>query len=313
MTKSIGIDIGGTNFRIGVFEDLKLLNEIRIQANLSDLCKSSQPDIAWNAILGIIGNSIADVLVKHGNIKHIGIGFPGFIHPKTKVISESPNLPGLKNVNLASNLSTLLKKKFHIDNIIVENDALAAAYGEYCLAQQETPSLLYFGLGTGVGGGLILDGQPYMGENGMAMEIGHIIVKPNGRLCGCGNLGCVEQYASATGVEKTYFQATGKNYTASKISDLAQNGDTKALAAFQLAGEYLAVSVAHTLKILDIPTVLIGGGLSKSWGLMKKSFDQTLNENLIPVLRGKPHILISTAEDSAGMLGAAMLALKAIN
>ncbi len=194
--------------------------------------------------------------------------------------------------------------------------ALAAAYGEYSQRDQQVSSMLYFGLGTGVGGGLILLGSPYAGEHGMAMEAGHIIVTPNGRACGCGNLGCVEQYSSASAVALSYADATkaslsNKKYTAHEIASLARSGDQDAISAFVLAGRSLAIAAAHTLKVIDVPTIVIGGGMSHAWDLMQTSFNTTLEENLIPVLRGKTQLIISTLKDKAGMLGAAILAAKA--
>lgn len=310
MAKSIGIDIGGTNFRIGVFNQLTLLAETRFQANFSDLCKTNTPEVAWNAIVDCIANGIESVVNQHHDIQHIGIGFPGFIDPSSKVISASPNLPGLKNVNLTRDLSKALADKHQLTSVIVENDALTAAYGEYCMAGKKHSSLLFVGLGTGVGGGLILTDQPYAGEHGMAMEIGHIIVHPNGRHCGCGNHGCVEQYASATGVEISYAELTQKQSKAHQIAALARNDDKNAIAAFQIAGENLGIAVAHTLKIIDVSALVIGGGLSQAWDLMETSFNKSLQANLIPVLRGKTQLSVSTVEDKAGMLGAAMLAQK---
>lgn len=310
MAKSIGIDIGGTNFRIGVFEHLTLLTETRFQANFSELCKKNSPETAWAAIVNCIAKGIETVMVEHQDIQSVGIGFPGFIDPLTKLISESPNLPGLKNVNLKEDLSQALKKQDKLNKIIVENDAVAAAYGEYYMAGKQSPSLLFVGLGTGVGGGLILAGQPYGGEHGMAMEIGHIIVKPNGRPCGCGNHGCVEQYASASAIQISYAESAQQQSTADKIAEFASHGDKAAIAAYALAGESLAIGIAHTLKIVDVTAIVIGGGLSKAWSLMESSFNTTLQANLIPVLRGKPQITVSKFEDKAGMFGAAMLAKK---
>lgn len=310
MTKSIGIDIGGTNFRVGVFEHVSLITETRVQANFSTICKTKPADEAWLAILDLIANSVEKAISQHQDIRHIGIGFPGFINPETNILSESPNLPGLQNINLALDLTKRLNQNVQISPVVVENDALAASYGEYCLIEETTDSLLYFGLGTGVGGGLILSGKPYAGRHGMAMEVGHIIVAPNGRLCGCGNSGCVEQYASASGVEHSYFEKTSQQLTAYQIASAARQGDQAAIAAFSLAGERLAIAVAHTLKVVDVSTVVIGGGMSKAWDLMQASFDQSLQDNLIPVLRGKTHIIISSIEDKAGMLGAAMMAVN---
>jgi len=309
MIKTIGIDIGGTNFRVGVFEDLTLISENRFQTNFSTVFKQNDAKTAWQSVVSEIANGIAAALTEHPDVRHIGIGFPGFIDPKTKTISQSPNLPGLQNAALTQDLKKQLLQ-YNIERIHIENDALAAAYGEYSVIKTETPSLVYFGLGTGVGGGLIICGVPFSGFHGMAMEVGHIIVEANGRQCGCGNLGCVEQYASATAVENSYFETTSQKHNAHAIADCARKGDQAAKDAFITAGQSLAIAVAHTLKIVDVPTVMIGGGMSQAWDLMQAAFDQTLNEHLIPVLRGKIKVVTSSVNDTAGMLGAAQLALR---
>lgn len=303
MVKAIGLDVGGTNLRIGVFEGLQLLNESRVQANFSNICESNTPETAWQEILKTTADGIEAVLRQYPDIEHIGIGFPGFIDPNTHLIAQSPNLPGLSNVNLAMDLSGRLQKK-----VIVENDANAAALGEYFLAGKPATGLIYLGLGTGVGGGLILQGKPYVGHHGCAMEVGHIIVEPGGRLCGCGNLGCMEQYASASGVSLTYYNATQKERTAAEIAALARAGRGNAIKAYEVAAETLAQALASILKVLDVQHIIIGGGMAGAWDLMQKTFNQRLNQDLMPVLRQKIKVEVSTAEDIAGMLGAAMLA-----
>ncbi|MFV1921608.1 MAG: ROK family protein [Methylotenera sp.] len=303
MAKTIGIDVGGTNLRIGVFEETTLVEEKRIHADFSSICKQNAPDTAWQVILTATVDGIKQVLDGHPAVEHIGIGFPGFIDPVSNTIAQSPNLPGLLNVNLAQDLAALIQKK-----VVVENDANAAAFGEYYLANQPASGLIYLGLGTGVGGGLIINGKPYVGHHGCAMEVGHIIIEPEGRLCGCGNLGCMEQYASATGVSLSYYQATQKKRTAEEIAQLARNGRENAIKAFNIAGASLAQALASILKVTDVQHVIIGGGLTAAWDLMAASFNQRLQQDLIPVLRQKVKVDISTAQDIAGMLGAAMLA-----
>jgi glucokinase len=303
MPKAIGIDVGGTNLRIGVFDGLVLLQEIRFQADFSLICKQNNPEIAWQAILDATANAIQNVLAQYPEVQHIGIGFPGFIDPQTSTIAQSPNLPGLVSVNLAKDLSRRLNK-----TIVVENDANAAAYGEYCLAGKPEGGLIYLGLGTGVGGGLILQGRPYAGSHGCAMEAGHIIVEHGGRLCGCGNHGCVEQYASASGVSISYYNATNKQYTAAEIAQFAIADDEHAIHAYQVAAIALAQALASILKVVDVKNVVIGGGMVGAWSLMQSAFNQHLSQDLIPVLRGKILVSTSKAHDIAGMLGAAMLA-----
>ncbi len=303
MALALGIDVGGTNCRIGVFDGLKLIEETRFQADFMQVCLNNSPNVAWQQILNLMEKAIRSILEQH-DAATIGIGFPGFIDPLTKNIAQSPNLAGLKNVNLAANLSQRLGK-----TVTVENDANAAAYGEYCFAGQPKGGLIYLGLGTGVGGGLILNGQPYAGQHGTAMEVGHLIIEPNGRLCGCGNLGCMEQYASANGVSISYFNATQQKRTAAEIAKLAEQGDVHAQTAYTIAAHALAQSLASILKIIDVKTVVIGGGLIGAWPLMKQSFTARLEADLIEVLRQKIEIKLSKTGDVAGMLGAAMLAV----
>lgn len=308
MALSIGIDIGGTNLRIGVFNGLQHIDETRFEANFSQICKENAPDEAWQKILNVTANAIQTVLQKHPDVETIGIGFPGFIDPQKQTIAQSPNLPGLKNVNLAADLSLIIGKKAKIKQMVVENDANAAAYGEYCLASKPEGGLIYLCLGTGVGGGFVdAHGKLYSGGNGVAMEVGHIIIEPNGRQCGCGNKGCMEQYASASGVAISYFNATQKQLNAHEIANLAKNGDEAAIAAYERAANVLGQTLASMTKVIDIKNVLIGGGLTGAWPLMQTAFNQRLEADLIPVLRGKIQVKISKANDTAGMLGAAML------
>lgn len=325
----MGIDVGGTNLRLGILDtgilntaisdtafsnSSLLIDDIRFQANFSEICKNNPADIAWHKILEVTANAINEMLKKHPKVSAIGIGFPGFIDPKTQKILQSPNLPGLVNVDLSADLSALVNLP-----VLVENDALVAAYGEFSslnLADKSTDTeviketvqdLIYVGLGTGVGGGLILNGQPFGGQHGMAMEIGHMITVPNGRLCGCGNRGCMEQYASATGVALSYQELTGQNITVDAIASLARAGDVNAINAYASAGFNLATAMANILKVLDVRVILIGGGMSLAWDLMTDVFNATLNAALIPVLRGRVEVKISSTGDQAGIIGAALL------
>lgn len=309
MSKLIGIDVGGTNLRVGVVEcrdsnDASFIEEMRFQADFSGLCKSHAPEQAWQQILGTVADAVKAVCAKYPDVSALGIGFPGFIDPATQKISQSPNLPGLANVDLSADLTALVNLP-----VIVENDALAAAYGEYVMHPVKTGNLIYLGLGTGVGGGLILNGKPFQGQHGVAMEVGHMIVQPDGRLCGCGNRGCMEQYASASGVAISYFEASKQQCTAAEIARLAGEGDQAAQAAYSLAGEMLAKALAHILKVIDVTEILIGGGMSAGWPHMEPAFQRQLESDLIPVLRGKVNVRISNIGDQAGMLGAAMLAI----
>lgn len=295
----IGIDVGGTNFRLGVFSGLDLVLEKRFEADFAGLCGRADDPLA--VIIATMASAIAEALDGFPDVAAIGLGFPGFIDPESGRLASSPNLPNLTDVDLVGPLSS----RFGLP-VRLENDALAAAYGESLSCR--IGSLVYVGLGTGVGGGLILNGLPYPGEHGVAMEIGHIIVEPGGRTCGCGNSGCLEQYASASGVSKTYFELAGSRLPAKEIAIRADAADPAALAAFDLAANMLGAALSHILKVIDVTDVVIGGGMKDAWYLMEKAFLARLEADLIPVLRGKIHIVLSTTGDNAGMLGAAHLA-----
>jgi glucokinase len=301
---ALGIDVGGTNIRFGVFDGYQLINSVRLEANLSQLCKDNSPESAELAVVHVLSGEIINIIEKYPDIQSVGIGFPGFIHPHSKKIIQSPNLPGLSYFDLQGQLAIVLNLP-----VTIENDANAAAYGEYCLAGKPEGGLIYLGLGTGVGGCLIVDGKLYTGQQGFAMEIGHIIIEPDGRQCGCGNKGCMEQYASASGVAMSYFNATQERLSAHQIAELVDGGDKAAIEAYVLAANALAQALASIVKVLDIKNVVIGGGMTAAWPLMQQAFNTRLDADLIPALRGGVEVKVSTAEDAAGMLGAVMLAL----
>lgn len=304
----IGIDVGGTNFRLGVVQDARVVWEKRFQADFAGLCRRSTPHAALDSILTILHAAITEARAAYPAINSIGIGFPGFIDPRSRHILSSPNLPNL----LDADLVTPLRSRCRLP-VVLENDASAAAYGEYVLSGKADGDLIYIGLGTGVGGGLVLGGRVHGGGNGVAMEIGHMIVEAEGRLCGCGNHGCLEQYASTSGVVKSYEVLTGKSLTAFEIAKLAGQHDGMAIRVYEQAGEYLAGSLADIVKVVDVSRVVIGGGMSASWPLMKDAFERRLEHDLIPVLRGKLNVSISQAQDQAGIIGAARLSGDAVS
>lgn len=305
----IGVDVGGTNLRVGVVNRNGLAWEHRTQADFSRLCRDKAPAEALEDILDTLSAAIRQAMIRYPNVLAVGIGFPGFIDPLTQRVAQSPNLPGLLDVDLVGPLSQLLGLP-----VLVENDALAAGYGEFVLDDGGVRSLVYVGLGTGVGGCVVIDGKPYPGMHGVSMEIGHIIVEPDGRLCGCGNRGCLEQYASASGVALNYAELTGrKSVDSALVSHLASQGDVNAIAAYRRGAEVLAQGLATILKVLDVTHIVIGGGMSLSWNLMQEAFDARLQRDLIPVLRNHVSVSISRCGDQAGIVGAALLAFALKN
>lgn len=299
---SLGVDIGGTNLRVGVVQARKVIHEQRFPADFSSICKQHAPAIALQEILRISLSALQQAIKLYPGVGAIGMGFPGFIDPQSGYVMQSPNLPGLRNVDIAGELSRLVGLP-----VKMENDALVAALGEFMLLEAAPRSMVYIGLGTGVGGGLIHAARPYPGEHGIAMEVGHIITEPGGRKCGCGNHGCLEQYAAAPGVITSYALAMGDTLSARDIADRAAQGDAAALEAYVLAGQHLGRAIAHIAKILDPQLVLIGGGMSQAWPYFAPAMHAQLDQDSIPVLKGKIDIKASGSSDQAGIIGAAHL------
>lgn len=301
-TLRIGVDVGGTNLRVGVVRGHQILWEHRHGADFSQICRNNTAPQAMEKIIAELVAAVGRARQQYPEVASVGIGFPGFIDPATGIVSLSPNLPGLSDIDIATPLAQQLGIPVRL-----ENDALAAAYGEYLLAAPQPESLIYLGLGTGVGGGLVLNGKPYPGQHGVSMEVGHIIVQSGGRLCGCGNRGCLEQYASASGVAISYRELSKNALDAGSIAALAGQGDAHAVEAFRYAAEMLAAALAHILKVVDVAQVVIGGGMVAAWPLLQPRFDECLDAALIPALRGRIRVTLAKAGDQAGMIGAAAL------
>jgi len=306
MARVLAADIGGTNLRLALIDDSGLfIDECRVEANLSRHNQNTRED-AENYIL----NSLCDAISpfqKKNPVSGIGIGFPGFFRGPTGILAASPNLPLLNEFALGQRLSERLGIR-----VAIQNDALCAAIGEQRFgAGQGHENLLHITLGTGVGGGLILNGSPYTGERGMAMEFGHLrVVHKHGRSCGCGNSGCLEAYASATAVSLLFTEKTGINADARVVYEQACDGNKDAALILKKSGLYLGQAIAEAVKLLDIETVTVSGGLSHAWHLIHPPLMAELNDNLIPPLRGKVSVIQSTLGDNAGLLGAAAIASR---
>jgi len=297
----LAADVGGTNIRAAVINpDGSIRKEQRVQADLSaaDVSENDVIDALEGALTGLVGDE--------ENITAIGIGFPGFFRGDSGILASSPNIPALRDVELAEAMSKRMKLP-----VSVQNDGLCAAIGEHQFGVgEERSNLLHITLGTGIGCGLILNNQPFTGDNGMAMEFGHLCVHTGdkARLCGCGNYGCVEAYASATAISSRYAKQSGQHKDAASIYKMACKENKAAINVFEEAGMYLGLAVAEAVKLLDIHLVSISGGLTGAWPLLHAPLISALESNLISPQRGKVIVRRSSLNDNAGLLGAAMLA-----
>ncbi|RMH19461.1 MAG: ROK family protein, partial [Gammaproteobacteria bacterium] len=213
----------------------------------------------------------------------------------------------LKNIDLAGQLSRYLNR-----SVCVQNDALCAAIGEqHYGAGQGITDLIHVTLGTGIGGGLIINDRPYFGRGGMAMEIGHLQIESGepARRCGCGQSGCLEAHASATALSRQYQESTGKMLTGEELFQQAESGDHFARQLFEKAGNYLGMALSHCVKILDIHHITISGGPIGAWPLLYPHLIESLRSRVLAPQRRAIQVVPSSLDDQAGILGAAVLAL----
>lgn len=304
---AVGIDMGGTNIRLAlVSDDGTIIGSARYKTSAQE---GKDPVISR---LSSAASQIISEGRNHGTMIGVGIGAPGLI--ENGVVRCSPNLPGWNDVPLQRILGEALSLP-----VILENDANAVAYGEKSMgAGKGLNSLICITLGTGVGGGLILGGKIWRGAFGMAGEVGHMIVEPEGNKCSCGNRGCLETYASATGIVRMAKEAVDNGeagwdvgtLTTEVIDEAARRGDKIALRIFSEAGRYLGIGVASLLHILNPEAVVIGGGVVKAWELFYPSMAEEINRRCFREIKERTRIIPAFLGDNAGMLGAARLAFE---
>jgi glucokinase len=267
---AIGVDLGGTNLRIAALDvEGRLLKKVTLGTKIA---------LGRAPVLDDMSDAIRRLSEKYGNGSNligIGIGVPGIIDMESGMIRESPNLPGWSDTAVRAEVERRLGTR-----VILENDANAAGFGESWLgASRLVSDMAMITLGTGVGGGLVLNGRVWHGMNGMAGELGHTTVEPDGVRCGCGNLGCVEQYASATAIVRMAKEAivsgrapelakaanSDPEFSAKVVYNLAIQGDEEARRIFRVVGRALGILLANLINSLNLPMYVIGGGVSSAW------------------------------------------------
>jgi glucokinase len=247
----------------------------------------------------------------------ISVAVPGTVNVQEGVVVKAPNVPCLDGFRLAAALSSELNLP-----AILENDANAAAVGEMWQgAGRGRNTIVCVTLGTGVGGGIILEGKLWRGVDGSAAEIGHMGVDPFGGVaCTCGSRGCLEVYASATAIVRMTREArprypdsvlhSAEQLTAQQIYDAGMDGDELALEVFRRMGVYLGIGLANLINILNPEMIVIGGGVVNGWDLFAKHMLQQVAERAFPLPAARVKIMPGECGDDAGLLGAAHLALS---
>jgi glucokinase len=312
MGLAVGIDVGGTKIAGGVVDEVgKILATARRESPATDT----------EAIERNIQDLVAELRADH-DVEAVGIGAAGFVDSGRSTVMFAPNL-AWRDEPLRADLEKLIDLP-----VVVENDANAAAWGEFTFgAGEDVEDTLLVTVGTGVGGGIVLNGQLHRGAFGVAAEIGHMRVVPDGRICGCGNKGCWEQYASGTAlVRDTKEQAREGSLIARSlvdraggvesisgplITDAARDGDSFAREQLAVLGRWLGEGIASLTAVLDPAVVVIGGGVSEAGDLLLEPIRAHYRANLTG-RHYRPELEVRAAllGNKAGMIGAADLARR---
>jgi glucokinase len=310
VTLAIGIDIGGTKVAAGVVDE---------DGNVLATVRRRTPSRDPEHLVDVVNEIVRQLLAEH-DVGCIGVGAAGFVDADRTTVLFAPNL-AWRNTELKEQISSRVDMP-----VAIENDANAAAWAEYRYgAGERQRNVVCLTIGTGIGGGIIIDNKLYRGGFGIAGEPGHVRVVPGGRQCGCGNFGCWEQYCSGTALVRAAREVATERPDDGKrlvgvagsveaidgpaVTRAAQEGDPAALDCFEEIGRWLGQGIADLTAVLDPGRFVIGGGVSDAGDLLL----QPARETFASVLSGRGHrpapdIVRASLGSEAGLIGAADLA-----
>ncbi|MBQ3022598.1 MAG: ROK family protein [Clostridia bacterium] len=301
----IGVDIGGMSIKAGIVsEDGKILTKCAVPTPCND------EDAFCRAMLECIKKAMDEANIGIDEIKSIGVGSPSAVEREEGILLEAENI-GYKRIYARD----FLQKSLGDIPVFVDNDANCAALGEY-YKSKKSPHFIFITLGTGIGGGVILDGKLFLGSNGAAGELGHIVTRAGGRECNCGRRGCWEKYGSMTGLIETAterrdeMKSLGKNdeITGKLIFDLSEKGDDGAKKIVSDWIEEVAIGVVDMINIFQPDEIVIGGAVSAQGDvILLPLIDYAKKHAFCADEIGIPEISMSKIGGDAGIIGAAFL------
>lgn len=320
MQKLIGIDLGGTTTKFAFLDtDGNILSKWRIKTDISDDGSHIVPNIVKS-----INKQISKEDYKVSDFLGIGMGTPGAVDRDNGTVIGAYNLNWRTKQPVRKQIQAGIGLPF-----VIENDANSAAMGEYWRgAGDDAEDVVFVTLGTGVGGGVITNGQLVHGVNGGGGEIGHVTVVPDGFQCTCGKKGCLEQYASATGVVNVAIDMakdfmgnsrlkeqidSNQKISSKAVFFLADQGDILANQIVDRVCKYLGLALSHVGNTLNPENIIIGGGVSNAGNTLLQPTTRYFQKNSFPSVRDSTKIKLAQLGNDAGVIGAASLALQLKN
>jgi glucokinase len=306
-------DLGGTHLRVAAVDcDGKIYFR-----QMHPTPRAEEPNEIVRELAAAVRECEHELAELGGAFSAASIAVPGTVNVAEGLVVQAPNVPSLDGFRLRAALQSEFKWP-----VILENDGNAAAIGEMWRgAGQGYRTIICVTLGTGVGGGIILDGKLWRGADGSAGEIGHIGVDPfAGVPCTCGSQGCLEVYASATAIVRMTRETVAhypnsvlhhiEDLTSEKVYRAGKEGDELALEVFRRMGVYLGIGLASLINLLNPEVIVVGGGLANGWELFEKHMQQKIIERAFPIPVRSVKIVRAQCGDDAGLLGAARLAFE---
>lgn len=297
-------DLGGTNLRMAAVDGGGLVRH---------LVKRPVPkSVSPGQLIELIGEMTTDCRGPFGKAEQFrAVAFTAPA-PVAKnfdgILTKLPNLPTLVGMNLKTELETLFDLP-----VTIENDATAAAIGENWIgASKDVSNSVCVTLGTGIGGGIVINDEPLRGPDGIGGEIGHICVEPDGHPCGCGSHGCIEQYASATAIERMASEAGMNVTTSAEVYAAFKAGDKRAAAVFTAMGRYLGITLAGLANTLNPEMFVICGGVTEGWDAFAVPLQSEINARAYAAAASRARLVKGSLGDNAGIIGAARSAFLAI-
>lgn len=313
----LALDLGGTKILAALISDKGEM----LAREYTPTMASGGPESVINRLFSAIDHLLSLKNMNPSQLSAISIAAAGPIDMEKGVVTASPNLPGWHNIPLRS----IIAGK-HKVNVFLINDASAAALGEHRFgAGKGANNLIFVTVSTGIGGGIIINGQLYVGASGGAGEIGHMTIDVNGPRCSCGNIGCLEMLASGTAIAREAIRRIrdgeksslvdlvgGRidNITAEKVSLAAKAGDSLALAVIAKAAAYLGAGMVNLVNIFNPEIIVVGGGVAKMGDLLLEPARQVVRERAFRLLSQAVRIVPAQLGDDAGVFGAAAFAFS---
>lgn len=313
MKVRVGFDLGGTNMGAGLID---------YEGNI--LFQDDCPTLAMESFENVVGrmknllrNCFNEAEKKGHEISSIGMGCPGLLDSDKGIVRFSPNLPQWKDVEIGKIISDEFKVPVAIDN-----DVRVAALGEYNFgAGKGFKNIICITVGTGIGGGLILDGKLLRGPTQSIGEIGHMTLKKDGPLCGCGNYGCLEALASSTAIIRSIKEVFEKNTSplmkelhnsgidlgAYLVSQAINRGDKEAARIMSETGEWIGIGLANVVNLLNPDIIIIGGGVALAGDILFEPIKKEISQRALKIPADFVKVVPALLGDSAGMIGASTL------